>query len=199
MANPKLKFKMKKLIKLTCLALFISLTTTSCSKDDDSSESFSNTIQHDQEEINITSSLIEDYGADETYYNYDFTLSGSLGDVPYEFYVELLSKGTNEFKTGIFKYVSELPSDSDDLRQEGIARELVNRIQNLRKDSGFEVTDRIDVTLQKDEHIVNAVDANMSYIKSETLTTELEIIDNLNDGIEIAFDDVNTKLFIKKH
>tara|TARA_R110002096_G_scaffold49384_5_gene130455 strand:- start:12296 stop:12820 length:525 start_codon:yes stop_codon:yes gene_type:complete len=113
-ANPKLKFKMKKLIKLTCLALFISLTTTSCSKDDDSSESFSNTIQHDQEEINITSSLIEDYGADETYYNYDFTLSGSLGDVPYEFYVELLSKGTNEFKTGIFKYVSELPSDSDD-------------------------------------------------------------------------------------
>ena len=88
---------------------------------------------------------------------------------------------------------------SDDLRQEGIARELVNRIQNLRKDSGFEVTDRIDVTLQKDEHIVNAVDANMSYIKSETLTTELEIIDNLNDGIEIAFDDVNTKLFIKKH
>tara|TARA_R110002049_G_scaffold2195_1_gene15836 strand:- start:2255 stop:6112 length:3858 start_codon:yes stop_codon:yes gene_type:complete len=88
---------------------------------------------------------------------------------------------------------------SENLRQEGIARELVNRIQNLRKDSGFEVTDRIDVTLQKDEHIVNAVDANMSYIKSETLTTELEIIDNLNDGIEIAFDDVNTKLFIKKH
>ena len=88
---------------------------------------------------------------------------------------------------------------SDNLRQEGIARELVNRIQNLRKDSGFEVTDRIDVMLQKDEHIVNAVDANMSYIKTETLTTKLEIIDNLNSGIEIAFDDVNTKLFIKKH
>ncbi len=88
---------------------------------------------------------------------------------------------------------------SDDLRQEGIARELVNRIQNLRKDSGFEVTDRIDVTLQKDENILSAVDANMAYIKSETLTNELEIIDNLNNGIEIAFDDVNTKLFIKKH
>ena len=88
---------------------------------------------------------------------------------------------------------------SDDLRKEGIARELINRIQNLRKDSGFEVTDRIDVTLQKDEHVVKAVDANMTYIKSETLTNELEIIDKLENGIEIAFDDVNTKLFIQKH
>ncbi|SFZ89799.1 isoleucyl-tRNA synthetase [Flaviramulus basaltis] len=88
---------------------------------------------------------------------------------------------------------------TDDLRKEGIARELINRIQNLRKDSGFEVTDRINVTLQKDEHIVNAVDANLTYIKSETLTNELEIIDKLDNGIEIAFDDVNTKLFIQKH
>ncbi|WP_136482051.1 isoleucine--tRNA ligase [Cognatitamlana onchidii] len=88
---------------------------------------------------------------------------------------------------------------TDDLRREGIARELINRIQNLRKDSGFEVTDRIDVTLQKDEQIVSAVDANMTYIKSETLTNELEIIDELENGIEIAFDDVNTKLFIQKH
>ncbi|WP_298340340.1 isoleucine--tRNA ligase [uncultured Algibacter sp.] len=88
---------------------------------------------------------------------------------------------------------------TDDLRKEGIARELINRIQNLRKDSGFEVTDRIDVILQKDDQIVNAVDANRAYIKSETLTNELEIIDKLEDGIEIAFDDVNTKLFIQKH
>jgi len=88
---------------------------------------------------------------------------------------------------------------SDDLRREGIARELINRIQNLRKDSGFEVTDRIDVMLQKDEQVIKAVDANMTYIKSETLTNKLEIIDKLVDGIEIAFDDVNTKLFIKKH
>ncbi|NJX15362.1 isoleucine--tRNA ligase [Tamlana crocina] len=88
---------------------------------------------------------------------------------------------------------------TDDLRREGIARELVNRIQNLRKDSGFEVTDRIDVRLQKDEQVVSAVDANITYIKSETLTNELEIIDKLDDGIEIAFDDVNTKLFIQKH
>ncbi len=88
---------------------------------------------------------------------------------------------------------------TDDLRKEGIARELVNRIQNLRKDSGFEVTDRIDVMLQKDENIINAVSTNLAYIKAETLTEELEIIDQLNNGIEIAFDDVHTKLFIQKH
>ncbi len=88
---------------------------------------------------------------------------------------------------------------SDDLRKEGIARELINRIQNLRKDSGFEVTDRIDVTLQKDDHVINAVNANITYIKTETLTNELEIIDKLDNGIEIVFDDVNTKLFIQKH
>ena len=88
---------------------------------------------------------------------------------------------------------------SEELRKEGIARELVNRIQNLRKDSGFEVTDRIDVKLQKDDHIVNAIEANIDYIKTETLTQELEIIDQVNNGIEITFDDVNTKLFITKH
>lgn len=88
---------------------------------------------------------------------------------------------------------------SDELRKEGIARELVNRIQNLRKDSGFEVTDRIDVKLQRDEQVKQAVDSNIEYIKTETLTEELEIIDQINNGIEIAFDDVNTKLFITKH
>jgi isoleucyl-tRNA synthetase len=87
---------------------------------------------------------------------------------------------------------------TDDLRKEGIARELVNRIQNLRKDSGFELTDRIAVQFQKDEQIINAINKNLEYIKTETLTDELEILDNLNHGIEIAFDNVNTKLFIQK-
>jgi isoleucyl-tRNA synthetase len=87
---------------------------------------------------------------------------------------------------------------TEELQKEGIARELVNRIQNLRKDSGFELTDRIAVQFQKDEQIINAINKNLEYIKTETLTDELEIIDNLKDGIEIAFDDVNTKLFIQK-
>ena len=87
---------------------------------------------------------------------------------------------------------------TDELRKEGIARELVNRIQNLRKDSGFELTDRIAVQFQKDEQIINAINKNLEYIKTETLTDKLEIIENLKDGIEIAFDDVNTRLFIQK-
>ena len=88
---------------------------------------------------------------------------------------------------------------NEELRKEGIARELVNRIQNLRKDSGFEVTDRIDVQIQGDVQIAAAITSNAEYIKSETLTEDLKIIDNLDNGIEIAFDDINTKLFIQKH
>ncbi|WP_407556533.1 isoleucine--tRNA ligase [Winogradskyella sp. 4-2091] len=88
---------------------------------------------------------------------------------------------------------------NEELRKEGIARELVNRIQNLRKDSGFEVTDRIDVQLQNDSQVAAAIVSNEAYIKSETLTEDLKIMDTVDNGIEIAFDNVNTKLFIKKH
>ena len=87
---------------------------------------------------------------------------------------------------------------TDDLRKEGIARELVNRIQNLRKDSGFELTDRIIVSFQKDEQISNTINTNLDYIKTETLTEEVRVLDHLINGIEVAFDDVNTKLFIEK-
>ncbi|WP_455170484.1 isoleucine--tRNA ligase, partial [Aegicerativicinus sediminis] len=86
----------------------------------------------------------------------------------------------------------------DELKQEGIARELVNRIQNLRKDSGYELTDRIVVQLEKDKELILAIDNNLNYIKTETLTEKIDILDRLNDGIEIAFDDVNTKLLIQK-
>ncbi len=87
----------------------------------------------------------------------------------------------------------------ENLKNEGIARELVNRIQNLRKESGFEVTDKIDLSILKDGHIEKAVAKNEHYLKSETLTAELKYEDSLEEGTEIAFDDVNTKLFIQKH
>lgn len=87
---------------------------------------------------------------------------------------------------------------TEDLKLEGIARELVNRIQNLRKDSGYELTDRIVVQFQKHEQIINAINKNLDYIKTETLTDTLEILEQLNNGIEVAFDNVNTKLFIQK-
>ena len=88
---------------------------------------------------------------------------------------------------------------TDNLRKEGIARELVNRIQNLRKESGFEVTDKISVKILNDGFVEQAVSSNLDYIKTETLTAELELKEKLEIGTEIAFDEVNTKLFIEKH
>lgn len=85
------------------------------------------------------------------------------------------------------------------LRKEGIARELVNRIQNIRKESGFEVTDKIDIKILKDGFVESAVSSNEEYIKTETLTAELNFEEKLDEGIAITFDEVNTKLFIQKH
>lgn len=86
-----------------------------------------------------------------------------------------------------------------ELKSEGIARELVNRIQNVRKDSGFEVTDKVSVTIQKAPELEAAVAANLDYIKTETLTASLEFSDDLKEGTEVAFDDIETRLAIKKY
>ena len=88
---------------------------------------------------------------------------------------------------------------TQELKEEGIARELVNRIQNLRKDSGFEVTDKINVMLQKDGKVEDAVRRNIDYIKNETLAVNLDFAEEVDNGVEIEFDEVNTRLFIKKH
>ena len=87
---------------------------------------------------------------------------------------------------------------SDELRKEGIARELINRIQNIRKDSGFEVTDKITVQMEKNAQVEEAVIANESYIKSETLTQTLIFVENIENGTEIEFDDIKTKILISK-
>jgi isoleucyl-tRNA synthetase len=87
---------------------------------------------------------------------------------------------------------------SEELKEEGIARELVNRIQNIRKDSGFEVTDKIKVHLQKNSELEKAVKANEAYIKSETLTEILIFEENIMDGTEIEFDEIKTKITITK-
>ena len=87
---------------------------------------------------------------------------------------------------------------SDELRKEGIARELINRIQNIRKDSGFEVTDKITVKMEKNIQVEEAVLANESYIKSETLTESLIFVENLENGTKIEFDDIKTSILISK-
>jgi len=87
---------------------------------------------------------------------------------------------------------------TEELKKEGISRELVNRIQNIRKDSGYEVTDKIKVYLLDNETVKEAVLNNLEYIKSETLTETLEFKAVLENGTEIEFDDIKTKLEIKK-
>ncbi|MBT9241052.1 hypothetical protein KM777_09090, partial [Vibrio splendidus] len=88
---------------------------------------------------------------------------------------------------------------SYELKKECVAQELVNRIHNLRKDSGFEVTDRIHIQLQDEPAIAQTVAANADYIKAETLADTLEIVPTLSEGLEIAFDDITTFLTISKH
>ena len=63
---------------------------------------------------------------------------------------------------------------TDDLRAEGIARELINRIQNIRKDSGFEVTDKIRVEIEQQEFVLPALKSFADYIASQTLAVEIE-------------------------
>ncbi len=87
---------------------------------------------------------------------------------------------------------------SDELKQEGIARELVNRIQNIRKDSGFEVTDKIKVELKRDGVLEMAILKNEEYIKSETLTSDLVFVDEIENGTEIEFDEIKTMILITK-
>ncbi|RXR24240.1 isoleucine--tRNA ligase [Flavobacterium stagni] len=87
---------------------------------------------------------------------------------------------------------------TEELKEEGIARELVNRIQNIRKDSGFEVTDKIKVELQRNGALEQAIRNNENYVCSETLTEALIFTDTLDKGTEIEFDDIKTKILISK-
>jgi isoleucyl-tRNA synthetase len=87
---------------------------------------------------------------------------------------------------------------TDDLRKEGVARELINRVQNTRKDSGLEVTDKIKLTVLKFNNLQQAITDNKEYIMSETLTSEMVFVDELNDGTDIEFDAIKSKILIEK-
>ena len=87
---------------------------------------------------------------------------------------------------------------TEDLHKEGVARELVNRIQNARKDAGLDVTDKIKLTVLNFENLQSSINENKEYIMSETLTTELVFVDELNNGTEIEFDTITSKILIEK-
>ncbi len=78
---------------------------------------------------------------------------------------------------------------TEELRREGVARELVNRIQNLRKSSGFEITDKINITLSKNSQTDDAVTEYKDYICNQVLGTSLVLADEVKEGTELEFDD----------
>lgn len=85
------------------------------------------------------------------------------------------------------------------LKFEGIAREFVNRIQNLRKDSGLEVTDKINLKIQRDDRINEAVESNIKYICSETLAVDLVLQDTVEGGTLVDLDEqISTIISIEK-
>ena len=85
---------------------------------------------------------------------------------------------------------------SEELRNEGMARELINRIQNLRKECGLEITDRINVTISPDNRLDAAVKAFDKYIKSQVLADDITIENN--NGAEVEFDDFKANVKVEK-
>ena len=85
---------------------------------------------------------------------------------------------------------------NDELRNEGMARELISRIQNLRKETGLEITDRIHVTISPDEKVEKAVSGFGDYIKSQVLALDITLADN--DGAEVEIDDMKISIKVVK-
>ncbi len=89
-------------------------------------------------------------------------------------------------------------SMTEDLKDEGIARELVNRIQNIRKDSGLEVTDKIYISFLADESLKEKIHKNRKYICSETLGEKINFPSKMKTGTEVIFENIKTQITIKK-
>lgn len=87
---------------------------------------------------------------------------------------------------------------SEALRQEGIARELVNRIQNIRKTSGYEITDKISVSIEAREEITEAVENHKDYIASQVLATSLCVVEKIDNPTPLDFEDFVVNIFIEK-
>ncbi|WP_345949577.1 isoleucine--tRNA ligase [Mucilaginibacter sp. PAMB04274] len=87
---------------------------------------------------------------------------------------------------------------TDELKQEGISRELINRIQNLRKSNNFEVTDKINVRLSNHLLISNAVKNNLSYICAEILAVDIQLVDSLTEGEPVTIEDIEIRILINK-
>ncbi len=86
---------------------------------------------------------------------------------------------------------------TEELKQEGIARELINRIQNLRKEKDFEVTDKINIRIKHHENIAQAVEKHKDYIGSQTLAEKIELVENLKENVDEVEIDEDTTVFMQ--
>ena len=89
---------------------------------------------------------------------------------------------------------------TEELRREGIARELVNRIQNLRKESGFEVTDRIRVVIERHEALTGAVESFGDYIAAQTLALSVALADSLDEAgsVPVELDELTVRMKVER-
>ena len=87
---------------------------------------------------------------------------------------------------------------NNDLVNEGIAREIVNRVQNIRKSKGLEVTDKIEINIKSSAKLENAINSNLDYVKGETLAIKLYFSEKLDGGEIIEFDNITTTITINK-
>ena len=88
---------------------------------------------------------------------------------------------------------------TDELKSEGIAREFINRIQNLRKEKDFELTDKISIFLEDNSPFLEQIRQNEEYISSEVLSNKIEIVSSLSNFSEIDIDDINFKVNVEKN
>ena len=87
---------------------------------------------------------------------------------------------------------------TDELKAEGVAREFVNRVQNLRKDKDFDLMDRISIQLEENNPFKSEINANNSYISAEVLANNIEFVDSLSQADEIEINDVYFKININR-
>ena len=88
---------------------------------------------------------------------------------------------------------------TEELKSEGIAREFINRIQNIRKEKNFDLTDRINIILEENTPFMEQIQLNSEYISSEVLSNKIEIVSSLQDFNEIDIDDIKFKVNIEKN
>lgn len=143
-------------------------------------------FHHDEIKILEQGSQLEIHIDDQTVYLTEEDVEIISEDIP----------GWSVASDGVLTVALDL-TITEELRQEGIARDVVNRVQNLRKEMGLDVQDKINIVFEKNNNLVNkALQANQEYICKETQALSLEIHEELQDGRLLEMDDIKLKVKI---